>query len=262
MVYFRSGGDIKLKRFILFAAIAAIAAFGQSNSRALLLNSVGAPNGTTVTYQSSCNNGSTAQNTSCILGAAPAAGYAIVGVIAIQNAGSVTSVCDGTGTDGCTGSSTYTIQTKYQNSGSGWSTVSYYTCNFTGSVANKTIVVTLDSSRSYYQVAVSASGNTTTSTNCNDGYNKAQQTTAGTAYQSATVATTNNNDLMVGLMGNGCGGSTMVAGTDGQGHTYTARNDQAGVIAVETLAETATGTYYAAMTAASCGWNAEVYALK
>jgi hypothetical protein len=104
-------------------------------------------------------------------------------------------------------------------------------------------------------------GNTTTGTGCNDGYNHNQSTSSGTAVTSNTITTTNTHDLLVGLMGNNTGGTTS-AGTDGQGNSMTLRMDRAGVTDITTFSETATNTYSAAMTISSSKWNGMVMAFK
>lgn len=222
-----------------------------------------APPPTTVTYVSSCHGNGAASSIACSSwGAAPTAGKQIVGVTWLPTSVNLTGVCDGTGTGGCTGSSTYTILTEYSNSPNFHSYV-WYTCNYAGTAAGGDITLTYSGSASgSYTAAVSASGGTTTGTGCNDGYNKAQSTSATTAWQSGTVATSNANDLMVGLFSNACGVASFTAGQDGAGNTYTARVNDTNVVNVQTLAETATGTYYAAATGSSCQWNAEIFAIK
>jgi hypothetical protein len=143
--------------------------------------------------------------------------------------------------------------------GSNFSSQVFYTCNFTGSTH---LTLNLDTTRQYYVAAVSITGNSTSL--CSDGYNKAQSTTgSSTSLLSGTVSTTNAGDLMIGLFTNECGGETWTSGQDGSGHTYTQRADVSGVVMIQTLSQSATGTYSAAATFnAACRWNAEVMAIK
>lgn len=212
----------------------------------------GGGGGTSPVFSRACSGG-----TNCTwIASSPTAGSAVVGVVWISTTNSVVSVCDGTGATGCTGSSTYTINTKYNNA-SNFASVSFYTCSYAGTADN--ITITLTAGGSVYSNGISATGNSTTA--CSDGYNQAQSTSAGTAYQSATITTTNAQSLLVGLFANGCGG-TYTAGTDGQGHTYTLRASNSGVTGAETLGALSTGTYYAAATGPNCVWNAAVMGVK
>ena len=141
---------------------------------------------------------------------------------------------------------------NYAN-GSTYVTSLWYTCNYTALTGSgKTITVNMNSSTSsfIYAAAVDLTGNTQTSTGCNDGYNHAQSTSANTAVLSGTIATTNAHDLVVEFQGNNTGGTT-TAGTDGQGHSMTLRSDSAGVADMSTVSESATNTYSAAFTISS-----------
>jgi len=214
-----------------------------------------APAGTTVTYQNYCDGSNNEAVGTCTLAGTPSAGNAVVGIVWMAQGGTLTSVCDGTGTGGCTGSSTYTINPKYSN-GSAFASYTFYTCNYSGS---SHLSLTFDTSRSYYVVGVYASGNSTSS--CSDGYNKAQGTSAGTAHTSGTITTANANSLLVGLVSNDSGG-TYTAGVDGQGNNYTARANKLGVVMVETRTASATNTYSASATGPNAVWNAEIIAIK
>lgn len=231
--------------------------------------SAGGGGGTTPTYSTQCNGQATSQNAVCNYAVRPSSGNALVGIIWVGNGGSVTSVHDGTGTDGSTGAnSTWYGSTNvagtfptYCNA-TNFCSVLFYTCNYAGSnTTNATI--NLDSSRSYYVAGAIVSGNSTTTTACNDGYNKAQATTTGTTFTSGTVTTTNSADLMLGLLTNNTGAGVYSAGTDGAAHSYTIRQNTNNVAMVESLVEAGTGTYSASATyTTSATWNAEVFAVK
>src|SRR5277367_3716383 len=125
--------------------------------------------GTTVIYGSNFGAGApgVTWNTT------PTAGKGVVyyawGSVGFALAGS--AVCDGTGAGGCTGSSTYTCEAVYANA-SNYQTVACFTCNVVGTSGQ--ITATPSSGSLTDAVAISMSGQTSTSTNCLGGYNKAQ----------------------------------------------------------------------------------------
>jgi hypothetical protein len=217
---------------------------------------------TTVTYSGivcGLSGGSTTET--CNPGSTPTTGSAVVGFVFILNQSStLTSVCDGTGANGCTGSSTYTIKPIF-TLGSASETYAFFTCNYVGTGTTGTLTFVQTAAQGMYGEFITATGNTTTGTACNDGYAQAQNTSAVTTYTSGTVTTTNAHDLLVGMFG-AQSASAFTAGTDGQGNTYTARDSSAGAVMIETLAESATNTYSASATGSSSTYNAMVFAIK
>lgn len=223
---------------------------------------------TTVTYATNGNTIGSSLTTNVLTltwsATAPSAGNAVALVTSwASTATSITSVGDGTGTGQTTGSSTYTCQPTYANA-SNFNSAVCYTCNYAGvSGSGKGLAITFSGTPSSfaYGAAVYMTGNTTSGTNCSDGYNKAQSTSNGTAVLSGTIATTNAHDLLVGFQGNNTGGTT-TAGADGQGNTMTLRSNASGVADVETFSESATNTYSAAFTISSSKWNGMVMGFK
>ena len=181
----------------------------------------------------------------------------VLGVI-VQNgtSGTITSVCDGTGATGCTGSDTFTLETTYANASNFQSTV-FYTC-LTASATSANITINWTGSPSFtYASAIEIWGAPTSG--CIGGYAHNQNTgTASTAYTTSpnTLSPSTVNSLMVGLSTNSCSG-TFTAGNDGKGNSYTLQADKLGVTDVETLQETSIQAYIATGTGPSCKWNME-----
>jgi hypothetical protein len=235
-----------MKRLLAILVLAAMAGLLLGSQQIIVVKKKAAAAGTTVTYSAYCNG----DGTGCTFSAAPSAHQAVV-IDVWQLAGdTITTVCDGTGTGGCTGSSTYTSITKYVQ-GAIASQI-WYTCNFAGSTN-----ITITGVTSGYTTGVVATGNITSS--CSDGYNKAQGT--GTAALSGTITTTNAASLLIGFATNDVGG-TATAGNDGNGHSLVERAERSGANNVATYNETSTGTYSASYTVPSSNWNMEVIAIK
>lgn len=216
---------------------------------------------TTVTWTNAfCNISGGAANETCTIGNGTLSnGNAVIlGMFLFSTTDTILGVCDGTGTNGCTGSSTYTIQPVYIN-GANFESYVIYTCNYQGTNGG-VVNVHQSGTGGMYGGVVVATGNSTSS--CSDGYNKAQSTSAGTAYQSGTITTTNAHDLLVAVGTNNSGASGFTNGTDGQGNTYTTGAATANVAYVGVLAESATNTYYGSVTGPSSPWNMEVIGIK
>lgn len=194
-----------------------------------------------------------------VFGVSPNLNSMVVGVIALGIGTNpvVTSVCDGTGADGCTGSDTFTIEPAFVN-GSAFKSWVFFNCNSTAPSANLTISFTGTASFSDVTIHQVGSQFTGSAGGCVGGYNKAQSTSAGTTYTSGTLTTTHGNDLLIGLPSNGCGGSAYTAGVDGQGHTYTMQSSNNGVVGLESFQETTNNIYSASVTGPSCAWNMEI----
>jgi hypothetical protein len=214
------------------------------------------PPPTTVTFVNVCdgsNGGVTSGD--CSWTGTPSAGNAVAFVVwTSASVTSVTAVSDGGSTYTAANGGAYANSTNFKS----WV---FYTCNYAGSGTG--INFTFSGSTDFHAAGFYASGNTTTGTACNDGYAHNQNTTGSTAPTTSpnTITTTNANDLLIGFETNGCG-SAATAGVDGQGHSYTLRQDTTGVSAVETLSATSTAAYVATATIASCQWNMEAIALK
>ena len=213
----------------------------QRGNQVILTKTRGAS--TTVTYASlsaTFGNSDTA-----IIGSSPTTGSAIVGALFFfNNATTLTTVCDGTGTGGCTGSSTYTIE-PIQTNGTAFRSYLFFTCNFVGT-GGGTVTVTPAGADLPYGVLVVATGNTTTGTNCNDGYNYVVNTTTGLSCQTPTVTTTNAHDMLLGVSLIPSGPATYTPGTDGQGNAFTNDNSVAGAAFAQTINETMAKAYYSA----------------
>lgn len=224
--------------------------------QAVVGSSAAAAAGTSPDYQAGCGNSSGgATELICDFTTNPSAGDAIFGIIWTTTARTVSSVCDGTGAGACTGGSTYTLS-EYSNSTNFKSTI-FYTCNYQGSTDP---TVTYDSSASTYAVAVHIKNG---SASCVDATTRAQSTTNGTTFDSGTIVTTNNEDLLVGLFANDCGAGTYTAGNDGDGHSYTLQVHNNQVVMAETYARATTGTVKATATySTGCKWNAHIYGVK
>lgn len=253
----------KILSFFIFCLIA-LCASGQSLQS--IVNDFHHSSGgsTTVTFTSggNCTGFDSAAAVACFwLNNAPSSGNGVVLLLFTPSGDTISSVCDGTGTNQCTGSSTYQSEPAYSNVGSGFQSQVWYTCNYQG-VSGPSQTVTMVTNGSYiYALGLYMSGNTTTGTNCIDGYNKAQSTSAGTTATSGTITTTNAHDLFVGLSSQGYCSGDFVAGSDGQGNTMT-QIDIRNVISTQYFNESATNTFSATTTMSSCTWNEEAVAFK
>ncbi len=201
---------------------------------------------TTVTYASlSAGFGS---SDTAVIGSSPTTGSAIVGALFFfNNTVTLSTVCDGTGSGGCTGSSTYTIEPIQANSGgTAFRSYLFFTCNFVGTGGGNVTFTQSGGVDLPYGVLVVETGNTTTGTNCNDGYNYVVNTTTGLSCQTPTVTTTNAHDMLFGasLIINSY--STYTPGTDGQGNAFTNNVNVALAAVVQTINETAAKAYYSA----------------
>ncbi len=222
--------------------------------------------GTTVTFQNYCDGGSPVPATTvqCIwTGGTPSAGTGAM--LEIWHATSITisTVCDGTGTGGCTGTSTYTQTSPYTN-GSNFISEIWYTCSFAGSAA---ITVTPNASATLYITGAWFSGQTASGTNCNDGGGpKNAQSTSSTQLTAGALTTTNAKSLLIEVLANNCGGSAYAGGTDGQGNSMTITGGGVfGVVGLQYLQESATNTYTPVATGGpTCGsgGNAQAMAFK
>lgn len=231
-----------MRRYLLAVLLFALPCCGQ-----IVLKHKASATPTTVTFGIDCGFGGGALHVSCNLGGTPATGDAVlVNVYLYTTTDTVNSICDGTGTDGCTGSSTYTLETAVTN-GSNFKSYVGYTCNYVGT-GTGTITVNQSGTGGIYGLVMTATGNTTTGTNCKDGYTNTVNTSAGTSCTTPTITTTNAHDLLAGFTIASGGYGTYTVGADGQGNTFTARDAQAGVITSQTINETAANTYYSAGT--------------
>jgi hypothetical protein len=249
--------------FWCWSLLAPAAPFLRAQQSELLLCGQGAPkpSGTTVIYASlQCAAGNSCNNSPAT---AATAGSAIVQAI-FSGGTSLTmgTVCDGTGGPTyCTGGSSYNIEpTTTNGAGSPFKTDLAYSCN---SAQNSDFTLWTPSGGSIgFSAGIYGSGNTTTSTGCNDGYATVNVvTSATTSYTTNSVTTTNAHDLLVALFVNNSGG-TCTAGADGQGHTMTVQASSYGVVCVETYNETATATYTATMTGPNAPYNGYLIAVK
>jgi hypothetical protein len=191
------------------------------------------------------------------------AGGGFIGIAVFNGtAATVTSICDGTGTGGCTGSDSVTINPVYTN-GSTFEDYTFSFCNTAAAVSTITISWSGTSSFGYMSLATFYG----VSNSCIDGsYAQHQSTSATTAYTTvggspATVTPTMPNDLMVGLTSNHCGG-TITAGNDTQGNSYSLATSNNGVTAIETFPETSIAAYGATFTGPSCAYNIYAFAIK
>lgn len=227
---------------ILFLAMPAFAQYGGDKSNTIPAGA--AP--TTVTYDGiNCAMSGGAATETCTFGSNPAAGTAVVGSFFIFGTSStVVSVCDGTGATGCTGSSSYTVEPILTNS-TNFVSYLFFTCDYVGT-GGGVISVTQVGTGGMYGTAVVGTGNTTSGTGCNDGYNHVINTTAGTSCQTPTVTTTNGHDMLVGFSIIPSGAGTYTVGVDGQGHTFTQRADASGADFVQTINEASALAYYSA----------------
>jgi hypothetical protein len=224
------------------------------------------PNQVNPVYVVSCNPGNqSASPATCSL-SIPAGG-SFIGIAAFNGvaatlSGSCGGIGDGTGTGGCTGSDSVTINPVYKNG----STFEDYTFSFCGvAAAVTTITVTWTGSSSFMYMAGAVFYGVNGS--CIDGaYAQHQSTSATTAYTTvggspATVTPTTPNDVMVGLTSNHCGG-TITAGNDTQGNSYSLAVSNNGVVGIETFPETSIAAYGATFTGPSCSYNIYAFAIK
>lgn len=213
--------------------------------------------GTTVTFSNVCagSNGGVTSG-ACTFVGTPVAGNAVALIVWTNSSiTSVTAVADGGSTYTAANGGAYANATNFKS----WV---FFTCNYAGT--GIPISFTFSGTTDFYTAGIYATGNTTTSTNCNDGYNHNQSTSATTAATTSpnTITTTNAHDLMVGFSSNACGGAAATAGVDGQGNSYTLRQDQTGVVSAETLSESTIAAYIATATVVSCQWNMEALSIK
>lgn len=171
----------------------------------------------------------------------------------------LTSVCDGSGTGGCTGSSTYTIKPVYKN-GSSFESYVWYTCDAQNAGSNIVVQFTWSGGTGGYSVGDEGTGNSTTG--CEDQFAQGQGA-SGTTYTSGTTATTTNaNDLLLGFIMSWSGASALSAGSDGQGNTMTLDTNSSNVAGVEHYNETAKAAYAAAASGPNAAWNMHTLAVK
>lgn len=223
----------------------------------------GSGGGTTVTFNTTTLSGDTSSTTTLSLpftGAGITTGNAVAIMVGFQGVtATITSVCDGTGTNQCTGGSTYSSHTVLRNSTN--SMQLWFTCNYQGTPANGLTIVTSATVNYIYGAGGVATGNTTTGTNCDDGY-KDNSAASGTAYSTgAMTATTNAHDLLFSFAMNDTGG-TYTEGTDGQGNTMTIRANDSGVAAVSSFNETVTAAFNSSITGVSAHWEMAEFAIK
>jgi hypothetical protein len=188
-----------------------------------------------------------------ISGSAPVAGTMILGIISqAGTTGNVTKVCDGTGSDGCTGSDTFTILSAYVN-GTNFSSTIFYVCSAASATSANLTISWTGSSGSSYAGAIEIWG--AASSGCVGGHVQ-NKGASGTTYSisPSTLTPTSTNSLMVGLSSN-FNGNPITAGNDGQGNSYTLRANSTNVVGIETLAETSVQAYLATMTGPSTPWN-------
>jgi hypothetical protein len=219
--------------------------------------------GTTVLFANYCNGSGSGTSQICEWSAVPAAGSAAAILIWHSTSSTISTVCDGTGTGGCTSSSTYSLAGSYTN-GTNFTSDIWITCNFAGSTD---VTVTPSASVQLYIDGVSATGNTTTGTNCNDGTGpKNNQSTTAVELTAGALTTTNAHSLLLFLASNNCGGTAYTAGVDGQGNAMTDSGAaNSGVLQISYRQQSATNTYTpTAATGPACGsgGNAQAFAFK
>ena len=245
--------------------------FGQAGGKSVMggnavMGGGGVASLTTVSFGGYAVGSGSVANLSIAWNSSPSAGNGALTLVWHGTGTTITSVCDGTGTDGCTGSDTYTSLGSYSGTGAFISDV-FLMCNLTNT---GNFVVTPNTSTALYAESVWFSGQTTTggATGCSDGGGpKNNDGASGTANTSAAITTTNAHDLLLGLFGNNTGG-TYVIGTDGQGNamTFACGNGTCGgvgAISIEYRAESATNTYTPAITGpTNTGWIGQAVAIK
>lgn len=219
------------------------------------------PAPTTVTFGGYGSAEATGVNVTGTWNSSPSAGNGALLAYWHTNATNTVSVCNGTGTDGCTGSDTFTSLGTYVASGSAFKSEIYLMCNLT-QTGNPTI--TMSGSSSVYAIFIYFSGQTTGG--CNDGSSpKDNQAASGTPYTTGAITTTNAHDLLLGIFYNNTGG-TYTIGTDGQGNAMTfatgSGTSVSGVVSIEYKNEAATNTYTPAITGPNTAWNGRAVAIK
>jgi hypothetical protein len=254
----------KITLAILALCLLASLGFQQSN---LLLVGQGKPagggGGTTVTFNTTTTNGNISGSAALALpfsGAGLTTGNAFVIMVAFHSVtATVLSVCDGTGTNQCTGGSTYNSETILRNTSD--SIQVWYTCNYQGVAANGLSILLSASAPYIYAAGAASTGNTTTGTGCADQYKDSHGTT-GTAYSTGAMSTTTTaHDLLFSFAMNDTGG-TYTAGTDGQGNTMGIQANDSGVAAVASFNETTTAAFNSSITGTSTQWELAEFAIK
>ena len=172
----------------------------------------------------------------------------------------VTSVCNGTGTDGCTGSDTFVSLGALTNTAHFVSEV-YLLCNVTHTNA---VIITPNAAAQVYADGIFFTGQTVGG--CNDGFPAGTVNTGATPLTGPAVTTTNAHDLLTILASNACGGTAYAAGVDGQGNAMTDSGaTNSGVLGISYRQLSATNTYTPTVTAGptcATGGNAQTLAIK